>query len=145
MATPIKRTGSRRAPKSPYASPPADESFGENDDEEERRAARKAKAANERAGSFKSPFKSPGPARTKSSVPPGGMSRTNSRAPPGAKNGGKLSEDAMMDMYTNCIKLSADNVRSNPAAASNPPPPAAQRAGLRPLTLALACAHPTEN
>ena len=125
MSTP-KRTNSRRAPKSPYASPPADESFGENDDEEERRAARRAKAANDRHKSAASPFKSPGPARTKSSLPP----RTKSSMP-GPKNGGKLTENAMMDMYTNCIKLSADNVRRPPAgadAAAIPHTSAAQRA-----------------
>jgi hypothetical protein len=102
MSTP-RRTTSRRAPKSPFTSPTADESFGDNDDQAERAAARRAKAAaNDRARNAASPFKSPGAV---------GPKRSNSRVAPSSKNGGKLSQDAMMDMYNNCIKLSADNVR----------------------------------
>lgn len=110
MSTP-RRTNSRRAPKSPYTSPGPDEGFGDNDDQAERLAARRAKAANERARNAASPFKSPGaaPSRSNSRVPP---SRSNSRVAPSSKTGGKLSEDAMMDIYNNCIKLSADNVRT---------------------------------
>jgi len=116
MSTP-RRTTSRRAPKSPFTSPGADEGFGDNDDQAERMAARRAKAAKNAA----SPYKSPGaaPSRSNSRVPP---QRSNSRAPPGGgKHGGKLSDDAMMDIYNNCIKLSADNVR---------PPPRARRSSL---------------
>ncbi len=129
MSTP-RRTNSRRAPKSPFTSPGADEGFGDNDDHAERMAARRAKAANERARNAASPFKSPGggPKRSNSRVPP---QRSNSRMPPsGGKNGGKLSEDAMMDIYNNCIKLSADNVRatlSSPRLARAPLQRAAQR------------------
>eukprot|EP01043_Picozoa_sp_COSAG02_P070700 COSAG02_NODE_12627_length_1517_cov_3.346262_3_plen_98_part_00 len=78
-------------------------------------AARRAKAANERARNAASPFKSPGggPQRSNSRMPP---QRSNSRMPPSSgKNGGKLSDDAMQEMYNNCIKLSADNVRAAPS------------------------------
>ena len=120
MSTP-RRTNSRRAPKSPFTSPGADEGFGDNDDQAERMAARRAKAANERARNAASPFKSPGggPKRSNSRMPP---QRSNSRmAPGGSKNGGKISEDAMMDIYNNCIKLSADNVRAAPLPLGCPP------------------------
>lgn len=120
MSTP-RRTNSRRAPKSPFTSPGADEGFGDNDDQAERMAARRAKVANERARNAASPFKSPGggPKRSNSRMPP---QRSNSRMPPGGgKNGGKLSEDAMMDIYNNCIKLSADNVRVALSSPHCPP------------------------
>jgi hypothetical protein len=142
MSTP-RRTTSRRAPKSPFTSPTADESFGDNDDQAERAAARRAKAAaNDRARNAASPFKSPGAV---------GPKRSNSRVAPSSKNGGKLSQDAMMDMYNNCIKLSADNVRGRrlsitPALSQHLATPTSTTCKLNRARLdLLCCSHHTEN
>ena len=99
--TPRKRGGVGEA-RTPIQSPGVDasEAIGDNDDVAERalnRQRRKEALARAHAAS---PFKSPHARRG-----------TRAVAPPKQK----LTDEGIADLYSNCIKLSADNVRTTRA------------------------------
>lgn len=93
--------GRKRSTQSPFSPAPGTEAdgIGDNDDDAEREANRRAKADDDARRNAASPFPKKSP----------GVKRTKSRPKPAAAK--KMSDDAMVDLYSNCIKLSADNVR----------------------------------
>ena len=97
--TPRKRALSMRALNSPHQSPGAvaDQMMADNDDEAEKLAARQKKQAEIDLADAASPFK-----------------KTPREAGNPVATTQKLTDDAISDLYSNCIKLSTDNVRLPP-------------------------------